>query len=162
MTLSTGGTNAEDETAYDTWGDPFGHMAGFWSPESPVIRREQVPVEVGAAHMGEGFRHQKVVYAKTFMWDYDTMEPRMGTPFHSHYQDEAWRVVTGRGLFRTEAGAFPIGPGDFMYLPGGYPHQIANVSTEEQLVYEVVLVPPVTPECIIVHEPFTESQLDEA
>lgn len=143
------------------WGDPDGHMSKYWSPDNPVINLDDIPVEVGAAKMGDGFKHQKIVYSKSFMWDYDTMAPRMGTPLHSHYQDEAWRVTSGRGIFRTDAGTFPIGPGDYIYLPGGYRHQIANVRPDELLVYEVILVPPVTLDSIVIHEPFDESVLDQ-
>lgn len=146
----------------ERWGEPDAHMAEYWSPERPVIDRSQVPLERGAAHMGDGFRLQKVVYTKSFMWDYDSMAPRLGTPFHHHYQDEAWWVVSGEGMFRTDHGAFRITPGDFVYLPGGHRHQIANVSDHEPLVYQVLLVPPVTLDSIFVDEPFDPSQLDAA
>jgi mannose-6-phosphate isomerase-like protein (cupin superfamily) len=150
-----------DDEGRGNWGDPDGHMAGYWNPDRPLIDLSKIPIEPGAARMGDGFRHQKMVYSKTFMWDFDTMAPRMGTPYHSHYQDEAWRINSGRGVFRTEAGAFEIGPGDYLYLPGGHKHQIANADPEELLVYEVILVPPVTLDTIIIHEPFDESLFDQ-
>lgn len=144
----------------ERWGDPDGHMAEFWSIERPLIRRDEVPVEVGAANMGEGFKLQKLIYHKTFQWDYDSMAPRLGTPYHSHYQDEAWQVVSGEGMFRTDHGAFRINPGDYVFLPGGHKHQIANLSHDEPLVYQVMIVPPITLDSIIIHEPFDVSHLD--
>lgn len=144
----------------ERWGDPDAHMAEYWSVERPLIRRSEVPVELGAAHMGEGFSLQKLIYHKTFMWDYDAMAPRLGTPFHSHFQDEAWQVVSGEGMFRTDHGAFRITAGDYIFLPGGHRHQIANVSATEPLVYQVMLVPPVTPDSIIVHAPFDPADLE--
>lgn len=144
----------------ERWGDPDGHMAEYWNAERPVIKREDVPVEIAAANMGDGFKLQKLIYTKTFMWDYDSMAPRMGTPFHSHYQDEAWQVVSGEGMFRTDHGAFRIEEGDYLFLPGGHNHQIANLSAEVPLVYQVMLVPPITKGSIIVREPFAESDFD--
>lgn len=144
------------------WGDPDGHMAKFWNPGRPFIDIKRIPVEAGAARMGDGFRHQKMVYSKSLMWDFDTMAPRMGTPFHSHYQDEAWRINSGEGIFRTDEGVFRIRAGDYLYLPGGYRHQIANLSEDELLVYEVILVPPVTLDSIRIHEDFDVAVLDRA
>jgi mannose-6-phosphate isomerase-like protein (cupin superfamily) len=159
MTLASHDPHANLRRIAERWGDPDGHMAEYWSLERPVIRREDVPLEVGAANMGEGFKLQKIVYTKTFMWDFDSMAPRLGTPMHSHYQDEAWHVVSGEGMFRTEHGAFRIKEGDYIFLPGGHKHQIANLSRDVPLVYQVILVPPVTPDSIIIHEPFDEGHL---
>jgi mannose-6-phosphate isomerase-like protein (cupin superfamily) len=160
MTLSTNDPHANLRRVAERWGDPDGHMAEYWSVERPLIKREDVPLEVGAANMGDGFKLQKLIYTKTFMFDFDSMAPRLGTPFHSHYQDEAWQVVSGDGLFRTDHGAFHIGTGDYLFLPGGHRHQIANLSASEPLVYQVILVPPVTPDSIIIHDPFDVSHLD--
>lgn len=141
------------------WGDPDGHMREYWSVEHPVIKLENVPKEYGATSMGPGFQLQKVVYTKTFMWDFDSMKPRLGTPIHSHYQDEAWFVVSGEGLFRAAEKVHRIKAGDYVFLPGGVRHQIMNTSPTEPLVYQVVLAPPVTPDSIIVYEPFSEAHL---
>lgn len=145
----------------ERWGQPESHMSEYWSLEHPVIKRSAVPLERGAANMGQGFSLQKVIYTKNFMWDYDSMAPRLGTPYHSHYQDEAWLVVSGEGLFRTEQGAFPITQGDYVFLPGGHKHQIVNLSQTEPLVYQVILVPPVTLDSIVVHEAFDPAHLDQ-
>ena len=160
MSFSAGHPHAGLRRIAERWGDPDAHMAEYWSLDRPLIRRSDVPVEVGAANMGEGFSLQKLIYTKTFMWDYDSMAPRLGTPYHSHYQDEAWQVVSGEGMFRTDAGAFRIVAGDYVFLPGGHRHQIANLSATEPLVYQVMLVPPVTPDSIVVHDPFDPADLD--
>ena len=144
----------------EEWGDPDAHMAKYWSIDNPIIDIAKVPQEYGAAHMGEGFKLKKVVYQKTFMWDWDSMAPRLGTPFHRHYQDEAWYFFGGEGFFRVNDNFYRVKPGDFVFLPGNVLHQLANTSHTEPLLYQVVLVPPVTLDSIIVHEDFHESVLD--
>lgn len=160
MTRTAGEEQFAPREIPERWGHPDAHMAEYWSPERPVFRRATVPLERGAARMGDGFRLQKVIYTKTFMWDYDSMAPRLGTPFHDHYQDEAWWVVSGEGMFRTDHGAFRITSGDYVYLPGGHRHQIANISEREPLVYQVLLVPPVTLDSIFVTKDFDPADLD--
>lgn len=144
----------------ERWGEPDEHMAEYWSLEEPIIKVERVMKEFGATSMGPGFELQKLVYTKTFMWDYDSMSPRLGTPIHHHYQDEAWHVVSGEGMFRVNEKRHRIATGDFIYVPGGVPHQIANLSHDERLVYLVVLAPPVTPDSIRIDEDFDESHLE--
>jgi mannose-6-phosphate isomerase-like protein (cupin superfamily) len=142
------------------WGDPTAHMAGYWSAEKPVIAIDRVPVETGAARMGPGFRLQKVVYTKTFMWDWDSMAPRLGTPLHRHYQDEAWYFFGGEGFFRVDDTRYRIRAGDVVFLPGDAVHQLANTSHTEPLLYQVVLAPPVAPDSIVVVADFDPADLD--
>lgn len=63
-------------------------------------------------------------------------------------------------MFRTDRGAFPSTAVDYVFLPGGHRHQIANLSVTEPLLYQVVLVPPVTPRSIVVDAPFEPARLD--
>lgn len=142
------------------WGDPDAHMAEYWSVENPVIKIDNVPKEFGAARMGRGFQLQKVIYQKTFMWDWDSMAPRLGTPHHRHYQDEAWFFFGGEGLFRVNDTFYRIQVGDVVFLPGNVLHQLGNTSHTEPLLYQVVLVPPVTLGSIIVAEDFDPKVLD--
>lgn len=144
------------------WGDPTAHMAEYWSVDNPIMRVDDVPQEYGAAHMGRGFMLKKIVYTKTFMWDWDSMAPRLGTPFHRHYQDEAWFFFGGEGFFRVNDNYYRVKTGDFVFLPGDVPHQIANTSHTEPLLYQVVLAPPVTLGSIIVVEDFDPAVLDTA
>lgn len=65
-------------------------------------------------------------------------------------------------MFRTDHGAFRIAAGDYVFLPGGHRHQTANLSATDPLVYQVILVPPVTPDSIVVHAPFDAADLDLA
>lgn len=145
---------------FERWGEPDAHMAEYWSLDEPIIKLDRVMKEYGAAAMGKGFQLQKVVYTKTFMWDWDSMAPRLGTPIHHHYQDEAWLVVSGEGMFRVQERRHRIAPGDFIFVPGLIVHQIANLSHTEPLVYQVVLAPPVTLDSIKIDEPFDESHLE--
>ena len=116
-------------------------MTELWSVQRPLIRRTEVPVEVGAVDMGPGFRLQELVDTKTFMWDHDSMAPRLGTPFHSHHQDEAWQAVSEHGVSRTDHGAISLTAGDDVLLPGGQRHQMASLSATEPLVCQGMLVP---------------------
>lgn len=58
-------------------------------------------------------------------------------PFHTHQrEDEAFNVLSGRGLFRAGETVVEIGPGDCLDCPAGtgIGHQIAN-PFDQDLVY---------------------------
>lgn len=62
---------------------------------------------------------------------------RATTPFHAHLrEDEAFYVLSGRGVFRYGDTVHRIGPGDCISCPAGsgVAHQIAN-PYDEDLVY---------------------------
>ena len=62
---------------------------------------------------------------------------KSGCPLHTHQvEDEAFLVMSGRGVFRYGDEVRAIGPGDCIYCPAGtgVGHQIAN-PFDEDLVY---------------------------
>ena len=56
--------------------------------------------------------------------------PRGGmTSLHAHDQgDELFYVVSGRGNARLGDIVDVIGPGDVIFIPQGYPHQVSNLN----------------------------------
>jgi quercetin dioxygenase-like cupin family protein len=54
----------------------------------------------------------------------------MGPGPHHHPWDEAYYVISGEIEFTVEGRAVQVGPGDFLYAPGGTVHAFRGVSDE--------------------------------
>ncbi len=108
---------ASSELKGETWAS----FPGF------VLRRVVDPESGGSDH----FRMSLV-----------TLEPGKGTPRHVHrHSDEAWYVVSGRGLFYGDGKKTTFGPGHFIFVRKNIVHQLVNTG-RETLTYVAVTAPP--------------------
>jgi quercetin dioxygenase-like cupin family protein len=55
---------------------------------------------------------------------------------HSHTNDVSIVVIKGAYLYKDEAGEKRVGPGDFLFVPGGHKHWSGGDKTEGALFYE--------------------------
>ena len=52
-------------------------------------------------------------------------------PVHTHPEEHEIYVLTGQGEATGEGEVVKVGPGDFLFIPGGEPHGFTNVGSEE-------------------------------
>lgn len=113
-----------------------------------VVRKDQAEVEVSSGAMTRlAGVSQGLTGAEGIHLAVATIPPGCASGAHSHTNCEsAIYVVQGRGKFlcgedlRTE---LEFGPGDFIYVPPGAPHQPVNTSTAEPVVLVVARNAPV-------------------
>jgi mannose-6-phosphate isomerase-like protein (cupin superfamily) len=61
----------------------------------------------------------------------ETLLDPEGPPMHIHdHEEEAFYVLGGRGLFAVGDDRRELGPGDFVLVPRGAPHSLAQVGDE--------------------------------
>ena len=108
-----------------TWSSPKGKFGGAGkqvseelgrSPDSMDLR-ERHPFDVEICRLSPGKIH---------------------CPYHAHSaQWEFYHVISGRGTVRHKDGTTPIETGDAFVFGPGEPHQLANDSTEDLVLYVV-------------------------
>ncbi|MFH1138726.1 MAG: cupin domain-containing protein [Pseudomonadota bacterium] len=52
-------------------------------------------------------------------------------PVHTHPEEHEIYVLTGQGQATREGEAVTVGPGDFLFIPGGEPHGFVNQGTDD-------------------------------
>jgi len=62
--------------------------------------------------------------------------PGFDAGMHTHTNDVLLAVVKGAYLYRDEAGAKRVGPGDFIRIPGGHKHWSGGDAKEGALFYQ--------------------------
>ena len=111
---------------------------------------------VGVAHAQKG---KQVIYASSEQGTYKPMngvamnvivgdpdkgphatftkfDPGFDAGMHSHTNDLSIVVIKGAYLYKDEAGEKRVGPGEFVFVPGGHKHWSGGDKTEGALFYE--------------------------
>ena len=63
-------------------------------------------------------------------------EPGYDAGIHTHTSDISIVVLKGAYLYKDEAGEKRVGPGDYLFVPGGHKHTSGGDKTEGALFYE--------------------------
>ena len=63
-------------------------------------------------------------------------DPGYDAGMHSHTNDVSLVVIKGAYLYKDEAGEKRVGPGEFLFIPGGHKHWSGGDKTEGALFYE--------------------------
>ena len=63
-------------------------------------------------------------------------EPGFDAGMHSHTNDVSIVVIKGAYLYKDEAGEKRVGPGDFLFIPGGHKHWSGGDKSEGAVFYE--------------------------
>lgn len=63
-------------------------------------------------------------------------EPGYDAGMHSHTNDVSIVVIKGAYLYKDEAGEKRVGPGEFLFVPGGHKHWSGGDKTEGAVFYE--------------------------
>jgi len=69
---------------------------------------------------------------------YEIPPGKSAYPYHYHVKDEeAFYILSGKGLLRTPDGEKEVSAGEFLYFPAGEAgaHKITNISKTENFVY---------------------------
>jgi mannose-6-phosphate isomerase-like protein (cupin superfamily) len=61
----------------------------------------------------------------------------MTVPWHVHEDDEAFYVLEGEYLIRCGDEEFTVGPGGFVFLPAGIPHEQTTSARARKLILAV-------------------------
>ena len=56
--------------------------------------------------------------------------PQGRDPQTPHTRDEAYVVIRGHGVYVSDAGRQPFGPGDFLFAPAGVEHRFEEFSDD--------------------------------
>jgi quercetin dioxygenase-like cupin family protein len=62
--------------------------------------------------------------------------PGFDAGMHTHTNDVSIVVIKGAYLYKDEAGEKRVGPGDFLFVPGGHKHWSGGDKTDGALFYE--------------------------
>jgi len=90
------------------------------------------PMPTGGASMGVLAGDPEKGAHKTFT----KFEPGYDAGMHSHTNDVSIVVIKGAYLYKDEAGEKRVGPGEFLFVPGGHKHWSGGDKTEGALFYE--------------------------
>lgn len=63
-------------------------------------------------------------------------EPGYDAGVHTHTSDISIVVIKGAYIYKDEAGEKRVGPGDYLFVPGGHKHSSGGDKTEGALFYE--------------------------
>lgn len=63
-------------------------------------------------------------------------DPGYDAGMHSHTNDISIVVIKGAYLYKDDAGEKRVGPGDFLFVPGGHKHWSGGDKTAGALFYE--------------------------
>jgi quercetin dioxygenase-like cupin family protein len=63
-------------------------------------------------------------------------DPGYDAGMHTHTNDVSLVVIKGAYLYKDEAGEKRVGPGEFLFVPGGHKHWSGGDKTEGALFYE--------------------------
>jgi quercetin dioxygenase-like cupin family protein len=67
---------------------------------------------------------------------FSKFDPGYDAGMHTHTNDISIVVIKGAYLYKDEAGDKRVGPGDFLFVPGGHKHWSGGDKTEGALFYE--------------------------
>lgn len=85
------------------------------------------------------------VAAPNFIMRHFEVAPGGRTPFHAHPWEHEVFVLTGRGRVRRGDGATEVGPGSFVFVPGGEEHSFENTGPDG---FSFLCVIPATKACL--------------
>jgi len=63
-------------------------------------------------------------------------EPGFDAGWHTHTNDVSCTVIKGAYLYKDDAGEKRVGPGDYIFIPGGHKHWSGGDKTEGALFYQ--------------------------
>ncbi len=63
-------------------------------------------------------------------------EPGFDAGMHTHTNDVSCVVIKGAYLYKDEAGEKRVGPGEYIFIPGGHKHWSGGDKTEGALFYQ--------------------------
>lgn len=63
-------------------------------------------------------------------------EPGFDAGMHTHTNDVSLVVIKGAYLYKDDGGEKRVGPGEFLFVPGGHKHWSGGDKTEGALFYE--------------------------
>jgi quercetin dioxygenase-like cupin family protein len=63
-------------------------------------------------------------------------DPGYDAGMHTHTNDVSIVVIKGAYLYKDEAGEKRVGPGDYLFVPGGHKHWSGGDKTEGTVFYE--------------------------
>ncbi|MGB2625976.1 MAG: DUF4437 domain-containing protein [Candidatus Acidiferrum sp.] len=63
-------------------------------------------------------------------------DPGYDAGVHTHTSDISIVVIKGAYIYKDEAGEKRVGPGDYLFVPGGHKHSSGGDKTEGALFYE--------------------------
>jgi len=110
---------------------------------SVVVKEEErlfVPVEWGKTKAIFGTENVGAKYLKINITEYAS-----GTEHKLHRhpgQEEVIYVLEGEGITRTDAGDQRIGPGSFVFVPGGTDHATINILKDRPMKAIIIKSPP--------------------
>ena len=84
------------------------------------------------------------VSMQTLVGDMDTgphatftkFDPEFDAGMHTHTNDVSIVVLKGAYLYKDDAGEKRVGPGEYLFVPGGHKHWSGGDKTEGALFYE--------------------------
>jgi oxalate decarboxylase/phosphoglucose isomerase-like protein (cupin superfamily) len=78
--------------------------------------------------------------ADPLFWGAAIASVRVGdaTTPHSHDEEETFFVLSGNGMMTIDGETAPVGAQDVVYLPRGSTHTLANIGTDQPLVFLTV------------------------
>lgn len=108
-----------------TWSSPKGKFCGAGKEISEELGRNPQSTDLKERH--------------PFDVEISRIPPgKSPCPFHSHSaQWEFYHVISGQGMVRHKDGTTPIKAGDAFIFQPDEPHQLANNSSEDLIVYVV-------------------------
>ena len=82
----------------------------------------------GAAIWGDQTKGAHATFTK--------FDPGYDAGMHSHTSDVTIVVIKGAYLYKDDAGEKRVGPGDYLFVPGGHKHWSGGDKTEGAVFYE--------------------------
>lgn len=102
-----------------------------FSPRAVVVLRGEGEVVTA---LGSRYRYKAVGEATNGAYSLveETLLDDEGPPLHVHEQEEeAFYVLSGRGVFVVGDERRELGPGDFVIVPRGAPHALARLGPDD-------------------------------
>lgn len=103
---------------------------------------ESVPAKHKSAHKEyEYYKRQLLPFGNAEQCNisvYEIPPGRSAYPYHYHTKnEEAFFIISGKGVLKTPAGEKEVSPGDFIFFPTDEngAHKLTNTSETERLVY---------------------------
>ncbi len=90
--------------------------------------KERVPGVSMAVLWGDPDKGRHLTFTK--------FAPGQDNGMHTHTNDTWCMVIKGAYLYKDEAGEKRVGPGEFIFIPGGHKHWSGGDKTEGALFYQ--------------------------
>lgn len=112
-------------------------LVGVAQPQKQVIYASSAkatykPMPTGGASMDVLAGDPEKGAHKTFT----KFDPGYDAGMHSHTNDVSIVGIKGAYLYKDEAGEKRVGPGEFLFVPGGHKHWSGGDKTEGAIFYE--------------------------